>query len=87
MKTIIQSLVVSFVIHIIYIGGSLIVGYITIKTYKPDIKDEWENVKMLQSEVAFGTVGSPLFFLITFIAVALICGIIITTIRKFVRIK
>lgn len=87
MKTIIQSLIVSFVIHIIYIGGSLIVGYITTKTYKPDIEDEWGNVKMLQSEVAFGVSGSPLFFLITFISVALICGLIITTIGKFVRIK
>ena len=71
MKTIIQSLVASFVIHLIYIGGPLIIGYIKTKTYKPDFENELENVKMLQNEVVFVTSGSPLHFLITFTGVAL----------------
>ncbi|WP_144555263.1 hypothetical protein [Bacillus sp. X1(2014)] len=84
MKTIIQSLVISIVIHLIYIVGTLVVGYIKTKSYMPDIENKWENVETLQNEVAFGAVGSPLFFLFTFIVVALICGLIIISYGKIV---
>ncbi|WP_409303094.1 hypothetical protein [Peribacillus sp. SCS-155] len=77
MKITVQSLVISFVIHLIYIVGTLIVGYIKTRNYKPDIANKWEKVETLQNEVAFGVVGSPLFFLFTFIGVALICRLII----------
>jgi hypothetical protein len=70
LKTVIQSLVVSFVIHLIYIVGIMIVGYIKTRNYKPDIANRWGKVETLQNEVAFGTLGSPLFFLFTFIGVA-----------------
>lgn len=84
LKTIIQSLVISFVIHLIYIVGTVGVGYIKTRNYKPDIENKWENIETLQNEVSFGMVGSPLFFVFTFIGVALICGLIIISYRKFV---
>ncbi|WP_160718687.1 hypothetical protein [Bacillus sp. USDA818B3_A] len=87
MKTIIQSLIVSFVIHFLYLAVTLITGYIRTKNYKPDIANRWEKVKPLQSEVAFGTAGTPLFFLFTFIGVALICGLIIISYGKIRRLK
>ncbi|KUP04932.1 membrane protein [Bacillus coahuilensis p1.1.43] len=77
MKTIIQSLVISFVIHLIYIIGTVVVGYIKTRNYNPDIENKWGNIETVQNEVAFGMVGSPLFFLFTFIGVAVICGLII----------
>ncbi|WP_144449700.1 hypothetical protein [Halalkalibacter nanhaiisediminis] len=84
MKTIIQSLVISFVIHLIYIVGTVGVGYIKTRNYKPDIDNKWDNIETLQNEVSFGMVGSPLFFLFTFIGVALICAIIIISYRMFI---
>ncbi|MFC0562167.1 hypothetical protein [Halalkalibacter alkalisediminis] len=87
MKTIIKSLGVSCVIHLIYIFGTFIVGYIKTRNYKPDIVNKWEKVETLQNEVAFGVVVSPLFFLITFIGVALICGLIIISYEKIVGSK
>ena len=84
LKTIIQSLVISFAIHLIYIVGTMVVGYVKTRNYKPDIENNWENIKILQNEVAFGVVGSPLFFLFTFIGVALICGLIIISYGKII---
>lgn len=85
MKTIIQSLVVSFIIHLIYIGGSLLDGYIKTRYYTPDFDDKWENVKLLQNEVAFGTSASPLIFLITFFGVAVIYGVIVIAFKKILN--
>ena len=48
MKTVIQSLVISFVIHLIYIVGTMVVGYIKTSNYKPDIENNWGNIKTLQ---------------------------------------
>ncbi len=84
LKTIIQSLFISFVIHLIYIVGTIVVGYVQTRNYKPDIENEWENIELIQNEVAFGMVGSPLFFLFTFIGAAIICGLIIISYRKIV---
>ncbi|KUP05416.1 membrane protein [Bacillus coahuilensis m2-6] len=84
MKTIIQSLGISFVIHLIYLVGTVGVGYIKTRNYKPDIENKWGNIETLQNEVSLGMVGSPLFFLFTFLGVALICGLIIISYRKFV---
>jgi hypothetical protein len=81
-KTIIQSLIISFVIHLIYLVRTLVVGYIKTKNYIPDISNTWVTVETLQNEVAFGAVGSPLFFLVTFIGVALISGLIIISFGK-----
>ncbi len=39
LKTIIQSLVISFMIHVIYIVGTVVVGYIKTRNYKPDIEN------------------------------------------------
>ena len=66
MKTIIQSLVISIIIHVIYLLGTVGVSYIKTIFYKPDYPAE---VEILQSKVAFGTVGSPLFFLVSFVIV------------------
>ena len=84
MKTVIQSLVISFVIHLIYIVGTMVVGYIKTRNYKPDIENNWGNIKPLQNEVVFGVVGSPLLFIFTYIGVALICGLIILSYGKIV---
>jgi L-asparagine transporter-like permease len=75
MKTIIKTLIISFVIHFIYIVGVLVVGYLQTRNYKSDIENAWDNVGVLQNEVAFGVIGSPFILLYTFIGVALISGL------------
>lgn len=84
MKTIIQSLVISFIIHLIYLLGTVGVSYIKTIFYKPDYP---AKVEILQSKVAFGAVGSPLFFLVSFVIVTMICGLVIISYRKVISLK
>lgn len=82
MKTIIQSFIISFVVHFLVIGGTLLFGYVKTKKYKPVITNQGENVEILHQEVAFGVGGSPLFLLFTFIGFALISGLLLICCRK-----
>jgi len=84
LKTIILSLCISFVVHLIYLIGTLVIAYIKTKNYTPNLENNWENVGTLQNEVAFGAAGNPLVFLLTFIGVAFICGFIILSYEKII---
>ncbi len=87
LKIMIQSIVLSFIIHVVYLIGTVGAAYIQTITYKPDFDNEWENVHILQSEVAFGMAGSSLYFLFTFIGTAVISGLLIMSFRKIVSLK
>ena len=81
MKIIIQAFIGSIIIHVTYIVGMLLIGYLKTKFSKPDISTSWDNVVILQNEVVFGRVISPYFALLSFVGVAVIFGII-TSINK-----
>ena len=81
MKTIIQSLAISFLIHIIFVVGPFIIGYIKTKNYTPQLDSQWGDAVILQSEVGIAAF-SPIVLLSSFIGVALVGGIIITICKK-----
>ncbi|WP_042150516.1 membrane protein [Paucisalibacillus sp. EB02] len=85
MKTMLQAFFASIFIHIIYIGGMILVGFIKTKNYQPDIAGAWENVEMLQNEVAIGYVYSPIIYLFSIIGLTVICGIIILLYKNFFK--
>ena len=87
MKTVIQAIISSIVIHVTYMVAVMVVGYIKTRNYKPDIEGAWEKVEILQNEVAFGKSSSPFLYLLTFIVVAVICGWIIFSYKKLVAKK
>ena len=82
MKMIFQACIASAIIHLLYIVGSIGVGYIKTKNYEPDITGKWDSVNYLQNEVSFGFVISPLFYIYTFIGTAVICGLLIFLYKK-----
>ncbi|WP_260983553.1 hypothetical protein [Cytobacillus oceanisediminis] len=84
-KLYLHAIGVSFIIHLLYLTGGMLVGYIKTKIYEPDVEGSWGQVDMLQTQVAFGYTGSPLMFLFTFLAIALISGIILFAYKKFTR--
>ncbi|MBU7592366.1 hypothetical protein [Metabacillus halosaccharovorans] len=84
MKTVFQAIMCSIVIHVAYMVTMMVVGYIKTKNYKPDIAGAWDRVETLQNEVSFGKSSSPFLYIITFIAVAVICGCIILVYKKLV---
>lgn len=82
LKIIIQSLLISFAIHLIYISGVLTLGYLETRNYQPNIDKSWNNVLVLQDEVAFGVEGSPFILMYTYIGIALISGLVLIIYRK-----
>jgi len=81
-KLVLQAIIGSIVIHVVYSMGMMLVGYIKTKNYKPDFASAWDNVETLQSEVVFSKGSSPFLYLLTFLGVAVICGIIIFSYKK-----
>jgi hypothetical protein len=85
MKLFLQATSVSLIIHLLYLAGGMLVGFIKTKNYEPDVEGAWDQVDMLQTQVAFGYTASPFMLLLTFLAIALISGIIISSYKKFIR--
>jgi hypothetical protein len=60
----------------------MMVVYFKTTNFEPDIANTWENVDILQNEVAFGLVVSPSFVFLSFIVVAVSCGFIVSFFQK-----
>lgn len=82
MKLFMQAAVGSIAIHVIYLLGLMLIGYIKTMNYTPDIEGSWKSVEPLQNEVAFGMASSPFVFVFTFIGAAVICGMLIVFNRR-----
>lgn len=80
MKVVLQAVIGSIAIHVIFIASMTVVGYIDTWNYKPNIDD---TVVVLQDEVAFGQVISPVFGLLSIIGIAVILGLIMLLYKKF----
>ncbi|WP_096153290.1 hypothetical protein [Bacillus sp. FJAT-45066] len=87
MKLFIQSIVSSIVVHLIYLVGTMVVGYIKTINYTPIITSSHHTY--LQNEVAFGYVSSVPYYisiLTSFTIVAIISALLIT-LSKRIRLK
>lgn len=82
MKLVIQAIAGSVIIHSVYFISMMLIGYINTKRFVPDVVNTWENVELLQNEVAFGKVISSDAYLISFVGVSVICGFILFLYRK-----
>lgn len=82
MKIIGQALLGAAMFHILYFLSSLAVGYVKTVTYRPNFSSAWENTGNLQSTVSFGTVTSPVFYMGTFLATALVWGLMLIAYKK-----
>ena len=83
MKMIIQALLASLLIHVVYIISMISIGYFQTKAYVPGNAIAFHKVDMLQNEVAFGVVVSPLFGVLSFIGVAAACRIAFHLYKKW----
>jgi lipoprotein signal peptidase len=55
-KTIVQGIIFSILAHVLVIVFQILRGYLQTKAYTPSIADSYNNVYMLNNEVAFGFV-------------------------------
>ena len=84
-KTVLQAVISSVVIHLVYIVRQMVVGYIKTRNYNPDIVSAWDKGETLKNEVVFGKAISPFIYLLTFIGVTVICGIFIFLYKKLLN--
>lgn len=82
MKLLIQSIIFSLAVHIIYFAGSLVHGWFITRYYVPDIENAHEKIVYLQNEVSFGYIISPIYLVFSFIVVALISAGFIQMLKK-----
>lgn len=71
-KTILQGVFFSILAHVLVFGFQVMRGYLLTKDYVPSISESYDNVHMLQNEVAFGVVYNTnglLLFVFTFVVV------------------
>ncbi|MFJ7510954.1 hypothetical protein ACIQW7_15990 [Peribacillus simplex] len=84
MRIVIQAFLGSIIIHALYFGSAIMVGFIKTSRYKPDIVNAWGQAGALQNETVFGNVISPSLYSMTFLGTALICAMAITSYNKIV---
>ena len=85
MKVILQAMIGSISIHAIYVVVMMLVGYIKTKNYKPDIENAWGMVENLQNEVEFVSDTPYHFYVLSFLGVSVICGIVILSYEKLMN--
>ncbi|MFD6438454.1 hypothetical protein ACFWDG_01255 [Peribacillus sp. NPDC060186] len=83
MKLVFQAFIGSIILHVFYFVSTMIVGSIKTIKYKPGIENAWDQARTLQHEVEFGKFISPSVYLLSLVGVALICGFIIFSYKKF----
>ena len=55
-----QSLLFSLIVHLLYLAGTIGLGYIKTIYYVPDVVNAYQEVQYLQNEIAFGVISRPL---------------------------
>ncbi len=77
-KLILQSMMVSAILHFVYFGTMLVIGFVQTWNYTPDLS----NGTPLSNEVAFGFTVSPILFVLSFVVVSVLVGGLFVTYRK-----
>jgi hypothetical protein len=80
MKIVIKSIVFAVLIHLVYFAGMLGYGYYQTLIYKPESAG---NTAGLHNEVTFGGYTNPSYFVLTFIAAAVLCGMYLLVSKRF----
>jgi lipoprotein signal peptidase len=84
-KMILQAVLFSIIIHVLIIGFPIAKGYLITRSHSPSIANHYENVYMLQNEVAFGIAynsGGAVLLILSFLV-----GVPCFMIGKFVIVR
>jgi hypothetical protein len=79
MKLILQSIIGSVIIHVIYFVAILGIGYVQTSNYTPDLA----NGEAYTNEVAFGNLVSPVYYGLSFVGVSILVAVWRVTYEKF----
>ncbi|MEZ0481374.1 hypothetical protein [Planococcus sp. SSTMD024] len=82
MKLICQAAAGAMIAHLLYWIIIFTVGYAKTMLYQPNIEALWANEHVLQSEVSFGYTVSPIGYVISFLATALLFWCLLVLYKK-----
>lgn len=82
MKIIAQAVAASFLIHVIYLFGTLLLGFIQTLIFRPNIETAWRQLDNLQSQVVFGASISPFIVVFSFVTISFFCWFFLLFIQK-----
>ncbi len=75
MNIIKRAVLLSTALHLLYVAGTFLLGFIQTATYEPDIIAEANHTDLLQDEVVIGTTGSPVLYVFTWIGLAVVIAL------------
>lgn len=82
-RTLIQAVIFSIVLILVYFGVQIARGVYNTVNYTPDIINSYQSVDYLQNEVSFGIVWSPYGLVLELLGL-IIFGMIVFISAKFV---
>lgn len=82
MKIIFQAIASSILIHLVYMLGTMLVGFIQTLIYRPDLETAWKQLDNLQNEAVFGITFSPYLMIVSIVSFAFVCWIILLVVQK-----
>ncbi|MBD7906715.1 hypothetical protein [Sporosarcina gallistercoris] len=82
MKIIVQAIAASLLIHVIYMFGTLLLGFIQTLIYRPDIETAWKQIDNLQSQAVFGVTFSPYIMIVSLASIAFVCWFVLLFVQK-----
>ncbi|GAF63418.1 hypothetical protein BTS2_0309 [Bacillus sp. TS-2] len=85
MKIIFQAVLGSLFIHVAYFVIFFLISYIKTSSHMPEIAEQYTSIDYLQTQVTFGVIYSPGYFVWTFLAVTAICAIILFAYKKWFK--
>ncbi|MBU9674264.1 hypothetical protein KQ939_08525 [Planococcus sp. CP5-4] len=83
MKLICQAVAGAIMVHLLYWVVTFMVGYAKTMLYHPNIGALWANEHVLQSEVSFGYTVSPIGYMASFFATAMLFWCLLALYKKF----
>lgn len=82
MKLVCQATAGAIMAHLLYWIVTFAVGYAKTALYQPNIGALWANENVLQPEVPFGYTGSPVWYMASFLATALLIWCLLALYKK-----
>lgn len=82
MKLVCQAAAGAIMVHFMYWIVTFTVGYAKTLLYQPNIEALWANEYVLQPEVSFGYTVSPVWYMASFLATALLFWCLLALYKK-----
>ncbi|MGM0896664.1 MAG: hypothetical protein ACQEV0_02135 [Bacillota bacterium] len=83
MKLVCQAAAGAIMVHLLYWIATFTIGYAKMVLYQPNIETLWANEQVLQPGVSLAYSVSPIWYVASFLATALLFWCLLAVYKKF----